>query len=102
MNLKKRVLLEPASGYRDQDRKIVDKSQFSCRSGVISSAGYLSYILLFYDWKLANVMPIHKRGGKEDPSNYGPVILTLVPDKIMEQLILSVITQTYRMAVAYR
>ncbi|TRZ09279.1 hypothetical protein HGM15179_017832 [Zosterops borbonicus] len=45
------------------------------------------------DWKLANVIPIHKKGGKKDPSNYRPVSLTSVPGKVMEQFILSVIMQ---------
>ncbi|KAK4828548.1 hypothetical protein QYF61_027517 [Mycteria americana] len=45
------------------------------------------------DWRLANVMPIYKKSRKEDPGNYRPVSLPLVPGKVMEQLILSAITQ---------
>ncbi|KFO52712.1 hypothetical protein N302_01175, partial [Corvus brachyrhynchos] len=44
------------------------------------------------DWRLTNVMPIHKKGQKEDRGKYRPVRLTLVPSKTIEQIILSTIT----------
>jgi len=44
------------------------------------------------DWRIASVTSIYKKGWKEDPRNYMPVSLTLVPGKIMEQIILSALT----------
>ncbi|KFO80749.1 RNA-directed DNA polymerase from mobile element jockey, partial [Cuculus canorus] len=43
------------------------------------------------DWRLANVVPIYKKGCREDLGNYRPVSLTSVLGKVMEQVILSAI-----------
>ncbi|PKU44871.1 rna-directed dna polymerase from mobile element jockey- hypothetical protein [Limosa lapponica baueri] len=45
------------------------------------------------DWRKANSTPVFKKGKKEDPGNYRPIGFTSVPGKIMEQLILDVISK---------
>ena len=39
------------------------------------------------NWKLANIVPVLKKGKKQVSSNYRPVSLTLLSGKIMEKII---------------
>ena len=39
------------------------------------------------DWKLVNIVSIHKGGDKEEPSNYRPVSLTSIEVKICEKIV---------------
>jgi len=43
--------------------------------------------ILPQEWKSANVVPIFKKGARNDRANYRPISLTSVPCKVMESLI---------------
>ncbi|PKU41041.1 rna-directed dna polymerase from mobile element jockey- hypothetical protein [Limosa lapponica baueri] len=45
------------------------------------------------DWSKANVIPVFKKGKKEDLGNYRPVSLTSIPGNVMERLILGAISE---------
>ena len=39
------------------------------------------------DWKLANIVPLYKKGDRKTPENYRPVSLTSIPCKLLEHII---------------
>ena len=39
------------------------------------------------DWKLGTVVPIFKKGDRQEPDNYRPVSLTSIPCKVLESMI---------------
>ena len=53
----------------------------SWRSGDVSDA-----------WKRANVIPIYKKGPKEEPGNYRPISFNSLPGKVIKQVLLETIT----------
>ena len=45
-------------------------------------------------WTLANIVPIFKKGKKDNPGNYRPVSLTSVPGRITEKSMLELLKNT--------
>lgn len=45
------------------------------------------------DWMKASITSIFQEGNKEEPGNYWPVCLTIIPGKVVEQIIQKNITK---------
>ena len=45
------------------------------------------------EWKLANIIPIHKQGNKNHVENYRPISLLSIVSKTLERCILNHISQ---------
>ncbi|CAB3991091.1 Hypothetical predicted protein [Paramuricea clavata] len=41
------------------------------------------------EWKLANIVPVHKKGDKEYAENYRPISLLCITSKVLERCILN-------------
>ncbi|CAM4321167.1 unnamed protein product [Caretta caretta] len=70
-NLHPRILKELAHEIPSPLARIFNES---VNSGVVP-----------YDWRIANIVPIFKKGKKSDPGNYRPVSLTSVVYKVLEK-----------------
>ncbi|KAG6935017.1 hypothetical protein G0U57_015760, partial [Chelydra serpentina] len=72
-NLHPRILKELAHEIASPLAKIFNES---LNSGVVP-----------FDWRIANIVPIFKKGKKSDPGNYRPVSLTSVVCKVLEKIL---------------
>ena len=72
-NLHPKLLLETLDEIKEPLTEIFKKS---LQEGTVPN-----------DWKLANIVPLHKNGSKSSPENYRPISLTSVVSKIMEKLV---------------
>ena len=43
-------------------------------------------------WRLASVVPVYKKGSRQDPGNYRPISLTCICSKILEHIVHSCIS----------
>ena len=48
------------------------------------------------DWKIANVIPVYKKGSRSCSSNYRPISLTSIYCKVMEHIVYSNVLQHFR------
>ena len=72
-NLHPKLLLETLEEIKEPLTEIFKKS---LQEGAVPN-----------DWKLANIVPLHKKGSKSSLENYRPITLTSVVSKIMEKLV---------------
>lgn len=54
------------------------------------------------DWRLANVVPIHKKGSRKQAGNYRPISLTSLPCKLLEHIVLREIIEKVETALSTR
>ncbi|CAM4397635.1 unnamed protein product, partial [Lepidochelys olivacea] len=72
-NLHPRILKELAHKIASPLARIFNES---VNSGVVP-----------YDWRIANIVPIFKKGKKSDPGNYRPVSLTSIVCNVLEKIL---------------
>ncbi|CAM5121275.1 unnamed protein product [Eretmochelys imbricata] len=72
-NLHPRILKELVHEIASPSARIFNES---VNSGVVP-----------YNWRIANIVPIFKKGKKGDPGNYRPVSLTPVVCKVLEKIL---------------
>ena len=87
----------PTGNFRSQERKFpatfIPWSKCSQTRNVIARSLFLifrrslEFETLPSDWKLAEIMAVHKKGSKSDSGNYRPISLTSVCCKIFESLV---------------
>jgi hypothetical protein len=53
------------------------------------------FAMMPFQWKKAKIIPIHKKGKKDDPENYRPISLLCSIGKIFEKCVLNIISNSF-------
>ena len=87
-NLHPKLLLETLDEIKEPLTEIFKKS---LQEGTVPN-----------DWKLANIVLLHKKGSKSSPENYRPISLTSVVSKIMESLLGTILWSIWKKTKFYQ